>query len=680
LLRRRAVLPLVILGLVPPLVGLIWWSSLGGRDAQRSSQADATVAAWFEEYPRHEPLPPKEVEHLTLGVWKQLSTSVPLQLSEELERDHQPRLIFVSARGDDGATRVSLGHGPGIGTALRDALRRLPRPTSISAVKVDLVGSTAKLARLGVDSPISTDFGNLGLAYDAPPFVALLPDEIVSAGLLDSTGVLDRERTADYLKTSRRPVDTMRLAGRRAAQAYAIGTQSAFFDGTSYHPLYRGHRTYGDLTPSLLLEAATLGGAYLARSVDGQGRFVYLYDAARDHHSEEYNVLRHAGAVYAMLELYEVTRDQALLEAAARALDYLVAQIRPCTLDATSYYCLVENDEIKVGGHGLALLALSTYAGITGSKKHLGVMQGLAGWLAKLQEPNGNFRAHKVMFGSGALTPFQSLYYPGEAIYGLTALYEIDKNPRWLVVARRVARYVVDVRDRGVATEQLPNDHWFLYGIDRLYRQRKDPALLDHAMKVAAAIIGAQNRAPLFPDWVGSYYVPPRSTPAATRSEGMVAAYHLAEDFVGGPRAAEILANILLATHFQLATQIREESMMYLRNPRRALGGFRGAFDNYEVRIDYVQHNISALLGLREILLGREPPDQGRRQRHQRHRDRRCPVRSWLPPGGCSRRTDRRPVRAPYRRHSALLPARWGRDRADLECGVGFAVFPRVRS
>ena len=603
MLRRRALVPLVIIGFVPLLPGSSTRSSLGGRDTQQFSQPDSVDPAWFEEYPRHDPLSPKALEELTLGVWKQVSTKSPIQLSKEIERDHKSRLIFVSVRGGDGAVRVSLGHGPGIGPALRDALRRLSRPISISAIKVDLVGSTSKLAKLSFESPISTDYGNRGLAFDAPPFVALLPDEIVSAGLLDATGVLDRERTVDYLKTSRRPVDTMRPGRGRAPRAYAFGTQSAFFDGKSYHPLYRGHRTYGALTPALLLEAATLAGAYLARSVDGQGRFVYLYDAARDHQSEEYNLLRHAGVVYAMLELYMVTRDQALLEVAARALDFLAAQIRPCTLDATKYHCLVENDEIKVGGHGLALLALSTHAGITDSKKHLSVMQGLAEWLAKLQQPNGSFRAHKVMFSSGALTPFQSVYYPGEAIYGLTALYKIDRNHRWLDVAEGVARYVVDVRDRGVATEQLPNDHWFLYGIDELYRQRKDRVLLDHAMRITSAMIGAQNLTPAFPDWLGSYYVPPRSTPAATRSEGMVAAYHLAKEFVGEPRAAEILASIRLATRFQLATQIREESMMYLGNPTRALGGFRGAFDNYEIRIDYVQHNISALLGLREILL-----------------------------------------------------------------------------
>ena len=249
MLRRRAVRPLVVIGLVPLLFGSMRCSSPGGRDAQQSSQADATDAAWFKEYPRHDPLPPKELEQLTLAAWRQLSTKSPLQLSEELERDHTPRLVFVSARGDAEATRVSLGHGPGIGTALGDALRRLPRPALLAAVKVDLVGSTAKLGRLSFDLPIGTDFGNLGLAFDAPPFVALLPDEIVSAGLLDVRGALDRERTADYLKISRPPGDTMRVAKRTAAQAYAIGTQGAFFDGKSYHPLYRGHRAYGELTP-----------------------------------------------------------------------------------------------------------------------------------------------------------------------------------------------------------------------------------------------------------------------------------------------------------------------------------------------------------------------------------------------------------------------------------------------
>lgn len=41
---------------------------------------------------------------------------------------------------------------------------------------------------------------------------------------------------------------------------------------------------------------------------------------------------------------------------------------------------------------------------------------------------------------------------------------------------------------------------------------------------------------------------------------------------------------------------------MYLRKPRRSLGGFTRSLTNFEVRIDYVQHNISALVLLHQLL------------------------------------------------------------------------------
>ena len=40
---------------------------------------------------------------------------------------------------------------------------------------------------------------------------------------------------------------------------------------------------------------------------------------------------------------------------------------------------------------------------------------------------------------------------------------------------------------------------------------------------------------------------------------------------------------------------------MYLNDPQRSLGGFRRSLTNFEIRIDYVQHNISALVALYRI-------------------------------------------------------------------------------
>ena len=78
--------------------------------------------------------------------------------------------------------------------------------------------------------------------------------------------------------------------------------------------------------------------------------------------------------------------------------------------------------------------------------------------------------------------------------------------------------------------------------------------------------------------------------------------------------ADKTLAALKLGARFQLQTQFLPETVFFLDDPVRALGGFHRSLTNYEIRIDYVQHNISALLLLRHILLERlegHPPSGG---------------------------------------------------------------------
>ena len=65
--------------------------------------------------------------------------------------------------------------------------------------------------------------------------------------------------------------------------------------------------------------------------------------------------------------------------------------------------------------------------------------------------------------------------------------------------------------------------------------------------------------------------------------------------------AIRILDTLQLGVRFQLQTQFRPESVMYLDNPQRAMGGFHASLTDYEIRNDYVQHNISALLAFYAI-------------------------------------------------------------------------------
>jgi hypothetical protein len=143
-------------------------------------------------------------------------------------------------------------------------------------------------------------------------------------------------------------------------------------------------------------------------------------------------------------------------------------------------------------------------------------------------------------------------------------------------------------------------------GLDELYELTGDERYLAHSRRTGQSIVDAQRRISSHLDWIGSFYDPPRSTPTATRAEGVVAATRLARK-VGADDAVYLEALRLMAD-FQLRCQVTPENGLYLPRPDLAMGGFRRGLTDWEVRIDYVQHNVSALLGQLALLLGDEDP------------------------------------------------------------------------
>ena len=67
-------------------------------------------------------------------------------------------------------------------------------------------------------------------------------------------------------------------------------------------------------------------------------------------------------------------------------------------------------------------------------------------------------------------------------------------------------------------------------------------------------------------------------------------------------RLRDVIESIQSAIAFQMQTQFHPESVLYLRDPERALGGFHRSLTIFEIRIDYVQHNISSLLCAHRLL------------------------------------------------------------------------------
>jgi hypothetical protein len=383
---------------------------------------------------------------------------------------------------------------------------------------------------------------------------------------------------------------------------FRFNTVSVFFDGHDICRLYRGHRLNEEFTPEKILQAAIRAGQYLTRNTAPDGKFTYSYRPDTNYVSPSYNILRHAGTIYAMLELFAATGESKLLESSKRALKFLGRSVSTCQQTSGPLPCVVERGHTKLGGNALTALAIAKYIETAKDPQYLPLMIGLGNWIRSVQDETGRFFIHRQSHPEGKISNFVSGYYPGEAILALVRIYALDPDPKWLDSAEAGARYLINVRDAGLKDAELPHDHWLLYGLNELYRHRPAELYTRHALRIAAAIVESQNRKPPFPDWRGGFLEHPGSASAATRLEGLIAAYGLARDS-GHPKEAQALLEAMtLSAAFQLQTQFGPESVIYFKNPERALDGFHRSLTEYEIRIDYLQHNISGLLGLHRIL------------------------------------------------------------------------------
>lgn len=562
---------------------------------------------WLDDLKGIEQLSSEKEREVAEFVFKTLFPKYPNDPPALSFEDQQPRMLFLSLSDGQSKAKVIFQTGTTLQEVLDGLLDQARALTaggfSVRLAKLDILAGVFPEPTLDLSSPSELERSLYGLAFNENSGIALLPEVLVAETILDSSQEFRLQNLQNYFTESGQPADfAQNLSSFEQTLAYRFSSSAYFYENGQIIQLYRGHRSFPLITLDGLLQSAIAGGRYLTESVDTSGRFVYSYLPKSNRISDDYNILRHAGTTYAMLDLYAQTGDKDLLESAQRAIGYMMANVRLCPVGGRFENCLVEDGEAKLGGNGLAVLALTYYMRVTGDQALLGNAQSLARWMLSLQDESGEFVTHILDFATGEESDHNSLYYPGEAIYALANLYLIDGNEEWLRAARNGARWLANDRIKGYLPKDITHDHWLLLGLDVLQHISPDPVFYESAMTIADAIISAQNLTPAYPDWYGSYYIPPRSTPAATRSEGLVAAWRVARDFGTAQEAQRILDTVKDIVSFQLTTQFRPEKAMYLPDPQRVLGGFHRDLTNFEIRNDYVQHNISAILALYRAL------------------------------------------------------------------------------
>ncbi|MCK7597609.1 CapA family protein [Microbulbifer sp. CAU 1566] len=317
------------------------------------------------------------------------------------------------------------------------------------------------------------------------------------------------------------------------------------------------------------LAVAQSGALRLAALTGKDGRLRYRYDSESDRDRTGYNVLRHAGTIWAMLDVYCTTRDSALLTSAERATAFLLDEYLRFYKDARGA-CICEDNKIKLGGNALSALALLEVHRLTGDNFLFAVAERLCHFMLDQRREHGDF-VHKRYYKSGKISDFTSEYYVGEALLALISCYELTGNAEILNEVKSVEAELAK-QDYGVKE----HSHWMLYSLEKLQRHDDSPHIYHHAAKIAHEIIFD----PKYIHWG-------RSTPTACRSEGLLA-------FLRMDHESNHDGELVRAARERVEANLVEQMNFFLEDGSFVRGG--GDRRDREVRIDYIQHNISSFL------------------------------------------------------------------------------------
>jgi len=379
--------------------------------------------------------------------------------------------------------------------------------------------------------------------------------------------------------------------------------------GATARPTQRGNAVGRPSTVPEIRRSIEIAADYLVRETDGRGKFTYRYNAYADKNDGGYNMLRHAGTAYSMFQAYRLVGDEAIYDAAARAMDYYRRRMKEDEDRPGEWFILDgggSRKRAKLGGAGLGLLAYVEMEKAKPGSSDYEAMLGLARHIEHMQQDDGSFESFYNWDGKEKTTR-KSTFYPGEATLALVRLHQLTGDERWLDVAERAADYYVDKRWVSLGLRiYIPPDAWGLQALEELDRVRPNSRREKYALAVSESIARHKLMDPEVtpPDMVGGDLSGLGSLPLAANSgsygEALTAGARLEARRRPGETRHQEHAQTNLT--MQLRNQFTEANDWFLPNPTRAHGGFRFKPNNHEIGNDVVQHNISGLMGILQLM------------------------------------------------------------------------------
>lgn len=580
-------------------------------------------------------------------------------------------LVFLSF--SDGSARADVVHGSGadIAEAFADAQQKAwtliqKKCQRFRWLKADVVTeyapTDAKTLAYMIKEPGWNEFFRFGLSFDRSFRTALLEEELNGAKILDyASGSISLADLNRYLKKAGRPalpklpeffllfqtagffydadsaanaaaaMDTDSAASTDADSAYASGCVIPLIpDGLS-----RGRREIQNLDAAAARSFVTAAASFLEKQVQQDGSFRYGYYPRFDRVIPGYNCMRHASTIWSLLCQYRITQKASVLSLAARSIEYLLSHALVYRDPDTAYLSEPLKDEIKLGGGGVLILAITEYLDLCSEeprpeilhsgeprpeilrsgeprpeilcsrepltkapnaeilhvkdvlpeqealrRRYTEIACALGNGILSLLNPETGEFSHVLNMDFSLKERYRTVYYDGEAAYALCRLYRLTKEEKWLFYAEKAVDHFL------AADYTRYRDHWVAYAMNEITRYIHRDDYDTFALRNAR---------------VNLDFLYKRETTYHTFLELLMVTFETYERILTENPGLPYLKEFDLP-YFLRTIRVRADRMlngfffpeyaMYMRCPDKILGSFMVRHDGFRVRIDDVQHNI----------------------------------------------------------------------------------------
>lgn len=510
----------------------------------------------------------------------------------EISIDGAPsHVVFISVCDGDSRAKVFTGQGSDVEKAFTDAEGQAYEYVNENNysplwVKADVVTNAGKFTAPTFRSTLAEyrhEFFRSGLAFDMNFNTALLEAELNGAKILDyDANYID----FSYLNTYLRKAGRTELA--QLPDDYIIFDCKGWLcdDNSQVFELYSEPEEYGrrivdTVDKEFVSDIVTNASSFLIDQVKPDGSFVYGMYPRFDHDIDNYNIVRHASTLWSLVCQYRMTGNKDLVSVIDRAIDYMIKNAVVYSDDNTAYLLEDKSSEIKLGGCGVAVIALTEYMDAFDSNKYQEVAEKLGnGILTMLDQESGEYY-HVLNKDYSRKEAFRTVYYDGEATFALCRLYNLTGDERWLNAAKSAVEHFIK------ADYVQYKDHWVAYTMNEITQYVDDERYYTFALRNAQENL---NR------------IYNRDTTYHTYLELLMATFEIYDRMLQNDIDIPYLHNGFDEDYFLQTIYKRADHMlngyffpeyaMYMENPNRVLDTFMVRHDGYRVRIDDVQHNI----------------------------------------------------------------------------------------